>query len=309
MEKAPVVGIDLGTCSSSIGVFINGKVEIIPIDLGEKTLSSTVSFTNTERLIGKKAKDQISKNPLNSIFAAKRFIGHKFTDKELQQDMNYYPFKILKEHNSERPKFQITYKNQERLFYSEEILAMILQKIRHSASAYLGKIIKDAVITVPNYFNHLQRQSIREAGTLSGLNVLRIMNDTSAVALTFGINRIEKNEEKNIFIFDQGGGHLSVSILTLEENLYEVKCLNGNAHLGGEDLDNRLVDYCINEFRKKTSININNIENPKAYQRIKTACEKAKIALSSSDQVYIDIDHLIGDEDFNIIITRDKFEY
>ena len=308
MNRAPAVGIDLGTCYSCIGVLQEGKVDIIPVDLGEKIIPSIVSFTNTQRYTGKEAKDKIKRNPLNTIFAAKRLIRHKFSDMEIQRDIQHYPFKVIKDPNSEFAKIQVTYKNQEKLLYPEEILAMILQKLRRTASNYLGKNVRDAVITVPSNFNDSQRQSIKDAGTIAGLNILRVINDTSAVSMAFGINKMEKQKQKDVVIFDWGGSHLSVSIVALEEDLYEIKSSNGISNLGGEDLDNKLVEYCIKEFRNKTSINIDIRENPKAFQRLKIACEKAKIDLSSSNQTTIDIDCLIGEEDFNIVITRDKFE-
>ena len=306
MRRAPAIGIDLGTYKSCVAVFQNGKVEIIPSDFGERTTPSIISFTETERLIGKEAKDKINRNPKNTIFSAKRLIGRKFYEREIQEDMKYWPFKVINDPNSDRAKLQVTYQNQEKQFYSEEILVMILQKLKKSASNYLGKEVKDAVIAVPNYFNDSQRQSIKDVGTIAGLNVLRLINESTAAALAFDLNK--KKEEKNVVIFDLGGGNLNVYILALEDGLYEVKGLNGNIHLGGEDFDNILVDYCINEFKIKTSIDINIRENPKAFQRLKTACERAKISLSSKTQATIDIDCLIGEEDLSITITRKKFE-
>ena len=234
MNRAPAVGIDLGTCYSCIGVLQEGKVDIIPVDLGEKIIPSIVSFTNTQRYTGKEAKDKIKRNPLNTIFAAKRLIRHKFSDMEIQRDIQHYPFKVIKDPNSEFAKIQVTYKNQEKLLFPEEILAMILQKLRRTASNYLGKNVRDAVITVPSNFNDSQRQSIKDAGTIAGLNILRVINDTSAVSMAFGINKMEKQKQKDVVIFDWGGSHLNVSIVALEEDLYEIISSNGISHLGGE---------------------------------------------------------------------------
>ena len=307
MNKAPAIGIDLGTCFSCASVFQNGKVEIIPNDLGEHTTPSIVSF-DTERLFGTAAKNKMKRNPLNTIFDAKRLIGRKFYETQIQEDMKYWPFRVINDPKSDRAKFQVNYQNEEKQFYAEEILAMILHDLKKSASNFVGKKVRDAVVAVPNYFNDSQRQSIKDAATIAGLNVLRIINESTAAGIAFGIDKIKNKEENNIFIFDWGAGNLNVSILALEEGLFEVKAMAGTIHLGGEDLDNKLIQYCIDEFRRNTSKDINIRENPKAFQRIKTACEKAKIELSSATQTTVDIDCLIGEDDLNITITRSKFE-
>ena len=308
MNRAPAIGIDLGTCYSCAAVFQNGKVEIIPNESGERTTPSYVSFTDKERLLGSAAKNKMTCNPLNTIFDAKRLIGRKFQEREVQEDMKYWPFKVIKDANSDRPKFQVIYQNQEKQFYAEEILAMTLRTLKRSASNFVGKEVKDAIVAVPNYFNDSQRQSIKDAGTIAGLNILRIINEPTAAALGYPIHKLKDKEEKKIFIFDWGAGNLNASILAIEEGLFEVKAISGKIHLGGEDLDNKLIQYCIDEFRRNTSININVRENPKAFQRLKSACEKAKKVLSSTTQTTVDIDCLIGEEDLNIIITRSKFE-
>ena len=308
MNRAPAIGIDLGTCYSCAAVFQNGKVEIIPNESGERTTPSYVSFTDKERLLGSAAKNKMTRNPLNTIFDAKRLIGRKFQEREVQEDMKYWTFKVIKDANSDRPKFQVIYQNQEKQFYAEEILAMTLRTLKRSASNFVGKEVKDAIVAVPNYFNDSQRQSIKDAGTIAGLNILRIINEPTAAALGYPIHKLKDKEEKKIFIFDWGAGNLNASILAIEEGLFEVKAISGKIHLGGEDLDNKLIQYCIDEFRRNTSININVRENPKAFQRLKSACEKAKKALSSTTQTTVDIDCLIGEEDLNIIITRSKFE-
>ena len=306
MKRAPAIGIDLGTCYSSAAVFQDGKVEIIPNESGEKSTPSYASFTDTERLLGTAAKNKMTRNPLNTIFDAKRLIGKKFLDREVQEDIKHWPFKVIKENSSDRPKFQVTYQKEEREFYTEEILAMTLQKLKKSASNFIGKEVKDAIVAVPNSFNSSQRRFIKDAGTIAGLNVLRIMNESTAAAIAYGFET--KKENGNVIVFDWGGSNINISVLTLEEGLYEVISMNGISYLGGEDFDNRLVDYCINKFKSETSKDINIIENPKAFQRIKLACEKAKIILSTSTKANVDIDNIIGEEDLNVVITRDKFE-
>ena len=219
--------------------------------------------------------------------------------------MKFWPFKLIKDQNSDRPKIQVNFQKKEKQLYAEEILGMILQKIKKSASEFLGKEVIDAVVTVPNFFNDLQRRCIKDAGILAGFNILRIISDPSAAAFTYGLNH---KENKNIAIIDIGGGHLSVSVMGIEDDLYEVKSVNGNIHLGGEDFTNKLVDYCIKEFQNKNAIKIDIRENPKAFQRIKTECEKAKIALSSASKVNIDIENIIEDKDLLVVVTREKFE-
>ena len=227
MSKAPVIGIDLGTFNSCVAVFQNGKVDIIPNEFGERTTPSYVSFVNNEIMIGNAAKNRVNSNPTNTIYSTKRIIGRKFSDNKLQEDLFLWPFKIIKDLYSERPKYQITYQNQEKQLYAEEIIVRIFQKMKNSASAFLGKEVRDAVVTVPNYFNDLQRKCIKDAVTISGLNVLRTVNETSAAALAYGFNNKNKNEQ-NLLIFDLGGGNLNVSIVSIEGGLYEVKSLNGN---------------------------------------------------------------------------------
>ena len=302
---SPAIGIDLGTTYSCVGVWSNGKVEIIPNDMGERTTPSYVAFTETERLVGDAAKNQITRNPTNTVFDAKRLIGRKYSDHEVQEDIKLWPFQVIKDPSSDRPQIRVKYLNQQKAFYAEEISAMVLQKLKQTASDYLGKDIKDAIITVPAYFNDSQRQATKDAGAISGLNVLRIINEPTAAAIAYGLDK-KFNNERNVLIFDLGGGTFDVSLLSLEDGLFEVKATNGHTHLGGEDFDNRLVSYCVSEFKRKTSIDLT--KNPKALRRIRVACEKAKRALSASTQATIDIDALIDGEDLNMIITRSKFE-
>ena len=305
MSKAPAIGIDLGTTYSCVGVWQNGKVDIVPNDMGERTTPSYVAFTDTERLVGDAAKNQITRNPTNTVFDAKRLIGRKYEDREVQDDMKLWPFKVVKDMKSDRPQVCIKYQNQEKKFFAEEISAMVLQKLKQTATDFLGKEVKDAIITVPAYFNDSQRQATKDAGTISGLNVLRIINEPTAAAIAYGLDKKYKNE-RNVLIFDLGGGTFDVSLLTLEDGLFEVKATNGNTHLGGEDFDNRLVEYCAGEFKRKTSIDIKT--NAKALRRVRASCEKAKRALSAATQATVDIDALMDGEDLNVVITRSKFE-
>ena len=306
MSKAPAIGIDLGTTYSCVGVWQNGKVDIIPNDMGERTTPSYVAFTDTERLVGDAAKNQITRNPTNTVFDAKRLIGRKFEDREVQEDIKLWPFKVVKDPKSDRPQVVINYQKQEKKFFAEEISAMVLQKLKKTAEDFLGKDVKDAIVTVPAYFNDSQRQATKDAGTISGLNVLRIINEPTAAAIAYGLDKQANKKEENVLIFDLGGGTFDVSLLSLEEGLFEVKATNGNTHLGGEDFDNRLVEYCAGEFRRKTSIDIKN--NAKALRRVRAACEKAKRALSAATQATVDIDALMEGEDLNVVITRSKFE-
>ena len=306
MSRAPAIGIDLGTSYSCVGVWQNGKVDIIPSEYGERTTPSYVAFTDIERLIGDAAKNQIKRNPTNTIFSVKRLIGRKFEDREVQDDMKLWPFKVVKDPKSDRPLVQITYQKEERKFYAEEICAMILQKLKQTATDFLGKEVRNAIIAVPAKFNGSQRQAIKDAGTISGLNVLSVIKEPVLAGIAYELDKQYKSE-RNVLIFDLGSGTFSVSLLSLEDELVEVRATNGNVHLGGEDFDNRLVEYCTGEFRRKTGIDIKS--NPKALRRVRASCEKAKRALSSIIQATVDIDALMDGEDLNVVITRSKFEY
>ena len=214
MSKAPAIGIDLGTTYSCVGVWLNGKVEIIPNDMGERTTPSYVAFTETERLVGDAAKNQITRNPTNTVFDAKRLIGRKYEDREVQDDMKLWPFKVIKDNKSDRPQIVVKFKGEEKKFFAEEISAMVLQKLKQTATDYLGKEVKDAIVTVPAYFNDSQRQATKDAGTISGLNVLRIINEPTAAAIAYGLDKKYKNE-RNVLIFDLGGGTFDVSLLLM----------------------------------------------------------------------------------------------
>lgn len=303
MAKAPAVGIDLGTTYSCVGVFQHGKVEIIANDQGNRTTPSYVGFTDSERLIGDAAKNQVAMNPSNTVFDAKRLIGRKFTDHVTQQDMKLWPFDVTNEGG--RPKIQVEFKGEKKTFFPEEISSMVLVKMKETAEAYLGKKITDAVVTVPAYFNDSQRQATKDAGTIAGLNVLRIINEPTAAAIAYGLDKKAK-DEKNVLIFDLGGGTFDVSILTIDEGIFEVKSTAGDTHLGGEDFDNRLVKHLVDEFKRKHKKDIN--DNKRAMRRLRTACERAKRTLSSSTQASIEIDSLYEGLDFYTSLTRARFE-
>ena len=304
MSAGPAIGIDLGTTYSCVGVWLNDKVEIIANDQGNNTTPSYVAFTEEERLIGDAAKNQVARNPKNTVFDAKRLIGRKFSEKQVQEDMKHWPFKV-EQGPGDKPIIVVDYKGESKKFHPEEISSMVLVKMKEIAEAYLSKTIKNAVITVPAYFNDSQRQATKDAGAISGLNVLRIINEPTAAAIAYGLDK-KSSQEKNVLIFDLGGGTFDVSLLTIEEGIFEVKATNGHTHLGGEDFDNRLVDYCVAEFKKKTGIDING--NARALRRLRTQCEKAKRILSSAHQAPIECETLAEGEDFNIQVSRAKFE-
>jgi len=303
MAKAPAIGIDLGTTYSCVGVFQHGKVEIIANDQGNRTTPSYVAFTDTERLIGDAAKNQVAMNPNNTVFDAKRLIGRKFSDSTVQSDMKHWPFTIIDE--STKPKIQVEYKGDKKDFYPEEISSMVLIKMKETAEAYLGSTVKDAVVTVPAYFNDSQRQATKDAGTISGLNVLRIINEPTAAAIAYGLDK-KVGGERNVLIFDLGGGTFDVSILTIEDGIFEVKSTAGDTHLGGEDFDNRMVNHFIQEFKRKYKKDPS--ENKRSLRRLRTACERAKRTLSSSTQASVEIDSLFEGIDFYTSITRARFE-
>ncbi|XP_055853937.1 heat shock 70 kDa protein cognate 4 [Episyrphus balteatus] len=303
MSKAPAVGIDLGTTYSCVGVFQHGKVEIIANDQGNRTTPSYVAFTDTERLIGDAAKNQVAMNPTNTIFDAKRLIGRKFEDAPVQSDMKHWPFEVVSVEG--KPKIQVIYKDEKKTFFPEEISSMVLTKMKETAEAYLGKTVSNAVITVPAYFNDSQRQATKDAGTIAGLNVLRIINEPTAAAIAYGLDK-KAAGERNVLIFDLGGGTFDVSILSIDDGIFEVKSTAGDTHLGGEDFDNRLVTHFVQEFKRKHKKDLTT--NKRALRRLRTACERAKRTLSSSTQASIEIDSLFEGTDFYTSITRARFE-
>src|SRR5277367_6983547 len=239
-ENGKGIGIDLGTTYSCVAVWQNDRVEVIANDQGNRTTPSYVAFTDTERLIGDAAKNQVAMNPHNTVFDAKRLIGRRFADAEVQADMKHWPFKVLDKGG--KPIIQVEYKGEQKTFTPEEISSMVLIKMRETAEAYLGGPTKNAVVTVPAYFNDSQRQATKDAGLIAGLNVLRIINEPTAAAIAYGLDK-KVEGERNVLIFDLGGGTFDVSLLTIEEGIFEVKSTAGDTHLGGEDFDNRLVNH------------------------------------------------------------------
>jgi len=297
------VGIDLGTTYSCVGIWQNDRVEIIANDQGNRTTPSYVAFTDTERLIGDAAKNQCAMNPTNTIFDAKRLIGRKFNDPVVQSDMKHWPFKLVDDKGT--PKLQVTYKGEEKTFAAEEISSMVLTKMKETAEAFTGKDIKDVVVTVPAYFNDSQRQATKDAGAIAGLNVLRIINEPTAAAIAYGLDK-KASGETNVLIFDLGGGTFDVSLLTIDDGIFEVKATAGDTHLGGEDFDNRMVNHFVQEFKRKHKKDFTS--NARAMRRLRTACERAKRNLSSSANASLEIDSLFEGIDFYSQITRARFE-
>lgn len=302
MSKA--VGIDLGTTYSCVAHFANDRVEIIANDQGNRTTPSFVAFTDTERLIGDAAKNQAAMNPSNTVFDAKRLIGRKFNDPEVQTDIKHFPFKVIDKGG--KPNVEVEYKGETKVFTPEEISSMVLGKMKEIAEGFLGTTVKDAVVTVPAYFNDSQRQATKDAGLIAGLNVLRIINEPTAAAIAYGLDKKGSKGEHNVLIFDLGGGTFDVSLLAIDEGIFEVKATAGDTHLGGEDFDNRLVNFFIQEFKRKNKKDIST--NQRALRRLRTACERAKRTLSSSAQTSIEIDSLYEGIDFYTSITRARFE-
>ncbi|CBF80914.1 HS70_TRIRU Heat shock 70 kDa protein [Aspergillus nidulans FGSC A4] len=300
---APAVGIDLGTTYSCVGVFRDDRIDIIANDQGNRTTPSFVAFTDTERLIGDAAKNQVAMNPHNTVFDAKRLIGRRFGDAEVQADMKHWPFKVVDK--SGKPIIEVEFKGETKQFTPEEISSMVLTKMRETAEAFLGGTVNNAVITVPAYFNDSQRQATKDAGLIAGLNVLRIINEPTAAAIAYGLDK-KVEGERNVLIFDLGGGTFDVSLLTIEEGIFEVKATAGDTHLGGEDFDNRLVNHFVTEFKRKHKKDLST--NARALRRLRTACERAKRTLSSAAQTSIEIDSLFEGIDFYTSITRARFE-
>ncbi|KAK9927449.1 hypothetical protein M0R45_024632 [Rubus argutus] len=301
----PAIGIDLGTTYSCVGVWQDGRVEIIANEQGNRTTPSYVAFTNTGRLIGDAAKNQASMNPINTVFDAKRLIGRRFSDASVKSDMRLWPFEVRGVEN--KPMIVINYKNEEKEFTPEEISSMVLIKMRDIAEAYIGSTVKNVVVTVPAYFNDLQRQATKNAGVIAGMNVMRIINEPTAAAIAYGLDKKGTTVGgKNVLIFDLGGGTFDVSLLKIEEGVFEVKATAGDTHLGGEDFDNRMVNHFVQEFQRKHEKDISS--SPKALRRLRTSCERAKRTLSSTAQTNIEIDSLFEGIDFYSTITKAKFE-
>ncbi|KAJ3925372.1 MAG: the 70-Kda heat shock cognate protein from rattus Norvegicus in post-Atp hydrolysis state [Lentinula lateritia] len=284
MSSSKAIGIDLGTTYSCVGVWQNDRVEIIANDQGNRTTPSYVAFTDGERLIGDAAKNQVAMNSHNTVFDAKRLIGRKFDDAEVQADMKHFPFTVFSKEG--KPYIEVEYRGEKKQFSPEEISSMVLLKMKETAEAFLGTTITNSVVTVPAYFNDSQRQATKDAGTISGMNKV--------------------SGERNVLIFDLGRGTFDVSLLTIEEGIFEVKATAGDTHLGGEDFDNRLVNHFIQEFKRKNKKDLSS--NPRAVCRLRTACERAKCTLSSAAQTSIEIDSLYEGIDFYTSLTRARFE-
>ena len=304
MDYSVALGIELGTTYSYIGVWINGKVDVITNESGSRKTPSVVSFTKNEKLVVDEAKNQEIRNYKNPIYDAKRLIGRTYDDPQVQKDIKLWPFKVIKGDNN-KPKIEVEYKGKTEYFYPEEILGCILSKLKQNAKDYLGHDVYKAIITCPAYFNDIQRKSIKDAALIAGLKVEKIINAPIAAAVAYG-NDIHTQGEKNFLIFDLGGGTFDVSILSINNNLIEVRAINGDTHLGGEDFDNRLLQYYIKKFKAQRRIDIS--DNKKALSRLKIQSEYAKINLSEMQEIQIHVDSLVDGEAFNITITRQEFE-
>lgn len=300
------IGIDLGTTFSCIGVWSNDRVDIIANEQGNRTTPSYVAFNDAERLVGDAACNQAAFNPRHTVFDAKRLIGRKFSDPVVQKDMAHWPFEVIAEPGTDKPRIRATYKGDPQTFAPEEISSMVLSKLKETAQTYLGKPVTKAVITVPAYFNDAQRQATKDAGVIAGLEVLRIVNEPTAAAIAYGLDKAAGSGERTVLIFDLGGGTFDVSLLSIEDGVFEVKATAGDTHLGGEDFDNRTVDHFAKEFKRKHGKDLTG--NPRALRRLRTACERAKRTLSSSATATVELDSLFEGVDFYSTITRARFE-
>eukprot|EP01086_Lenisia_limosa_P003794 TRINITY_DN1848_c0_g5_i1.p1 TRINITY_DN1848_c0_g5~~TRINITY_DN1848_c0_g5_i1.p1 ORF type:complete len:659 (+),score=300.12 TRINITY_DN1848_c0_g5_i1:26-1978(+) len=300
-DRGTVIGIDLGTTYSCVGVFKNGKVEIITNDQGNRITPSYVAFTESERLVGDSAKNQASMNPENTVFDAKRLIGREFQDKEVQRDLKVWPFKVTSK--GKKPQVEAVFKNEKRVYAPEEISAMILTEMKRVAEDYLGHKVSHAVVTVPAYFNDAQRQATKDAGVIAGLKVERILNEPTAAAIAYGL---DKNDEQNVLVFDLGGGTFDVSLLAIEDGFFEVMATSGDTHLGGQDFDQRVIEYVLKQFKKKTGLDAS--KDKRAISKLRKEVERAKRTLSSTHQTRIEVEAFFDGTDLAEPLTRAKFE-
>ncbi|KAM0850412.1 hypothetical protein ACQ4PT_053104 [Festuca glaucescens] len=302
----PIIGIDLGTTYSCVGVYRNGRVEIIANDQGNRITPSWVAFTDTgERLIGEAAKNQAAANPLRTVYDAKRLIGRQFTDAEVQRDMKLLPYRVVEKNG--KPHAEVEVKDGDvRLLSPEAVSAMVLTRMKETAEAYLGEKVRDAVITIPAYFNDAQRQATKDAGAIAGLNVVRLVNEPTAAALAYGLDKVDEKKEKNVLVFDLGGGTFDVSVLALDGGVFEVLATNGDTHLGGEDFDQRVMDHFIRLVKRKHGVDVSG--DARALGKLRRECERAKRALSNQHQVRVEIESLADGVDLSESLTRARFE-
>ena len=300
--KGPCIGIDLGTTYSCVGVWRNGRVDICPNEQGNRITPSYVAYQKEgTRLVGDAAKNQASQNPENTIFDVKRLIGRNFKDQTVQTDKSLFPFQVVAS-NKGKPNIKIS--NSDKKFSPEEISAIILRKMKETAETFLGEEVNHAVVTVPAYFNDAQRQATKDAGTIAGLKIERVINEPTAAAIAYGLDK--QNKEENILVFDLGGGTFDVTLLSIDNGVFEVRATSGNTHLGGQDFDHRLMDYFMKQFKRKSQIDIS--KDSRALQRLRKQCENAKRTLSTQTSATIDCEALSGGVDFSSTISRAKFE-
>jgi L1 cell adhesion molecule like protein len=301
MTKALPIGIDLGTTYSCVAVWKNERAEIIPNDQGNRVTPSCVAFNDSEHLVGDAAFNQMDINAANTIYGVKRLIGRRFTDPEVAEDIQLWPFSVI--NSNDRPMVQVQYKGQKQRYTPEQISSMILGRMKLYGEKYLGEMVQDAVITVPAYFNDSQRQATRDAGKIAGLNVLRIVNEPTAAAISYGLERVQ---QRTILVYDLGGGTFDVSLLKVNHGEFAVKAVGGDTHLGGEDFDNRLVKFLVEEFKRKHNKDLT--KNAKAIRRLRTQCERAKRQLTAAVNTTIELDALMDGIDFHFYLSRARFE-
>ncbi|KAG2181594.1 hypothetical protein INT44_008409 [Umbelopsis vinacea] len=298
-----VIGIDLGTTYSCVGVQKNGRVEIIANDQGNRITPSYVAFTDEERLIGDAAKNQFAANPERTVFDAKRLVGRRYNDKDVQADMKHFPFNLISKDG--KPNIKVAVKGEDKIFTPEEISGMVLTKMKETAEAYLGKKVTHAVVTVPAYFNDAQRQATKDAGTIAGLNILRIINEPTAAAIAYGLDKT--GGERTILVYDLGGGTFDVSLLSIDDGVFEVLATAGDTHLGGEDFDNRVIDYFVKQWKRKND-GEDITKDKKTMGKLKREVEKAKRSLSSQMSTKVEIEAFFNGKDFSETLSRAKFE-